>query len=491
MTSNRENNNYYIWFRYIVNTCIALFFLFSLVSNLFVYVSVFNGWTKYLLLIVIAAVFAFIVVKFKELLRKWLNQAITYLQRYSFWQLIGCVIAISIILKAFYYAFFFFDSTKFGQDITVYANLADKIAEGGIASVDRQIYYLVGMGIHLSIFKKLSIPYDLGVYVVFLIGTIINFFSFTKYIGKEKTFLLIVLYLLMPSTSMLTFCVTHELFVYLYFSIIFVVLNALMNKDETKDLVLYSFLAIIFISLNQTISPMGKIWFILLALLMLLTRIGIKKRIAILAILLISYFCSNYLTTSLEGNNASKNNNYEQLLIGCDLESMGRHTDGRGKKAAQAYWEARGQVLTIDNYFEGQKGALIEQYKYLATHPLKLIELLANKFYVAWSGDFYSIEYGHNMGSINDLTFYLMLLTSSFIWLLVISIGTVYYKKKEENIGILNYKTILLGVAAVLLITEIMNKYSCYMTLFLYFISFARAELNKTNDLKNECQIEV
>jgi len=477
---NARENNYYIWFRNIVNACIALFFLFSLLSNLFVYASVFQGLIKYAVVLLLIGVYLLVVYRYKDLLKDLLNRAIDFLSSFSFKKLLLILIVFSVFLKVFYTIFFFFDSTKFGQDITVYANLADSIAENGLESVRKNIYYLVGMGLHLSIFKKLSIPYHVGVYLVFLLGTIVNFYSFSKHVGKEKAFLLIALYLAMPSTSMLSFCITHELFVYMYFSIIFLVLNELLISGSKKKLMLCSGLTVLFVSMCQTISPMGKIWFILLVLLAVLTVMPVQKKIAIIAIVVLSLLFSNFLTTRLEGNAASQNNNYEQLLIGSDLESMGRHTDGKGKRSAEEYWEARGQYLTTENFIEGQKGALIEQYKYLITHPLKLGELLANKFYVAWSGDYYSIEYGHNMGIISDLTFYGMLIVSAVIWLFVISVGVVYFRKKDDNICVMNYKTIILGVAAVLLITEIMNKYSCYMTLFIYFVAFARAELKST-----------
>ena len=155
---------------------------------------------------------------------------------------------------------------------------------------------------HLSVFKRLGIPYHIGVYVVFLLGTIINFFSFSRFIGKEKAFLAIELYLLMPSTSLLSFCITHELFVYFYFSIIFVFLNLLAGSDEIKKSVSAAIGLTFFVCMNQTISPMGKIWFIVLFLLIALSKLSWKKKGIIALVLLLSYFGSDLLTTSLQDN---------------------------------------------------------------------------------------------------------------------------------------------------------------------------------------------
>ncbi|MBQ2658417.1 MAG: hypothetical protein IJF87_07625 [Erysipelotrichaceae bacterium] len=469
--------NYYKWFQSVIDFFIALFFICSLVSNLFVYISVFSGWIKYLLFVVIAAVFVLAVFFLKKPLRKLIERLLTLLSECSFRKLLVLLLFSSAVLKVISYAFFFFDSTKAGGDITIYASLAEGIVENGLSSIADQIYYLAGMGIHLSLFRYLSIPYHLGIYLVFLLATAVNFYSFSKRIGKEKSFLLIELYLLMPSTSLLTFCITHELFVYLYFSLILLLLNAFLEKQDRRSCLLYAALLFAAVSLNQTVSPIGKIWYIVLFLIVLLADLHWSKKGMLVIVLAASLFCTNLLSTGLEGNTPSQSNNIEQLLIGSNLESMGRHTDGRGKQAAKAYWEARGVKLTYENLVEGEKGALIETYKYLLTHPLKLMELLANKFYVAWSGDFYSVEYGHVMGSIGDMMYYVMLLLGSLIWLLTVSIGIVYYKKRDDSIGIYNYKLILLGIMGVLLITEIMNKYSCYMTVFIFFIAFSRTDL--------------
>ena len=306
----------------------------------------------------------------------------------------------------------------------------------------------------------------------------VNYFSFSKLIGKEKSFLLLMLYIVMPSTCLLTCCITHELFVYLYFSLILGSLNLFLNNSEVKKNIVSGIFLFLFISLNSTVSPIGKIWFIVLPIIILLTNIDKRKKLILCVIFALSLTTTNYLSTKLEGNTQSQSNNYEQLLIGSDLNSMGRHTDGKGKNAAREYWAARGVELTYENLVEGEKGALIEQYKYLLSHPLDLLNLLVNKFYVVWSGDYYSVEFAYLTGAISNPLYYLMLVISASIWLFIMTISVVYYAKKEENISVNTYKLIILGIMAVLLITEVTNKYSCYMSAFIYFVAIARTDLN-------------
>ena len=473
---------YYNWFNKTINIFIYCFYVCALISNLFVFCSFINGIMKYFLVSAMMILLFLFFYFFKDKIKNIIDSLINRFKEYNSKKLLLIIIVVAVLLKVIYSVFFYFDTTAYGGDITVYSNIADSIFNEGLGSVKDYIYYLVGMGIHLTVFKKLSLSYHIGMFIIFLIGTIINYISFSRLIGKEKSFLLIMMYIFMPSTCLLTFCITHELFGYFYFSIILFLIACFINEKQISNEILYALSILLFVSLNGTVSPMGKIWFIVLAILIMLTNLNKRKKIILAAVLVLTFVTTNYLSTKLEGNTQSQSNNYEQLLIGSDLNSMGRHTDGRGRDAAREYWEARGVELTYENLVEGEKGALIEQYKYLITHPVDLFVLLANKFYVVWSGDYYSVEFAYLCGVINTPTYYVMLIISALIWLTIMSLSVVYYVKKEENIGINTYKLIILGIMAVLLITEVTNKYSCYMTMFIYFIAVARTNLGGTSN---------
>lgn len=470
---------YYEWFQKTINFFIFLFFPLALVSNLFVYTSFLSGTLKGVALLVIGVSYLLAVHFLKDRIRILLKKIIDFLSKWPKWKLLLVIIAIASILKALAYVFFFFDSTLGGGDITIYNKVADMIVNEGYSSVSEVIYYIVGMGSHLAIFKYLHIPIHFGIYLVFMLATTINFYAFSDVIGKEKSFIALMLYMLMPSTVMLTFCATHELFVYLYFSIIFYLFNCFFKSTKTIRTCVLGVLLAVFIILNQTVSPIAKIWFIVMAIFLLLTRVKLTKKIIIVLIFIVSLIVPSFMTTGLEDNYLSQLNNVEQLLIGADINSGGHHTDGRGLNAAKAYYEKYGIEVTYDNLLEGEIGALKETYLHLLTHPFDLFRLLANKFYTAWSGDFYSIELGHSFGGYGVIPYYLMLVVSGALWLVAMSIGTIYYEPKKEGMDVFNYKLVLLGIVAVLLIVEIANKYSCYMTAFIYLIAFARAKLKE------------
>ena len=475
-------SNYYKWFRIVINFCIYFFFIFALVSNLCLYASVFSGFSRYLVFFILAISLGLFVYFFKDKVKKILDKIFSFLNKKSEKELLIYIVLTAVFLKVIAYVFFFFDSTLGGGDITIYANIADRIVQNGFDSVKDEIYYLAGMGMHLAIFKYVGIPSHVGVFLAFLLGTIVNYFSFKDIMGKEKSFLTILFYLLMPSTSLLTFCCTHELFVYLYFSIILFVLNKFFKEKDIKKIIMFGILLWIFISLNQTVSPIGKIWYIVLVLIVLLTNTELIKKVLLIGVIVLTFITGNLTSTGNEDNYISQLNNVEQLLIGSNVESGGHHTDGRGKDAAREYWAKQGVELTYENLLEGELGALKETYLHLLTHPGDLIKLLSNKFFTAWSGDVYSVELGHAFGGYGDIAYYAILFISSIIYLFVMCVGVFFYKKEEdESICSINYKMVLLGIVAVLLVVEIANKYSCYMTMFIYFIALFRTEVGKKN----------
>lgn len=236
------SGNYYKWFRTVINFCIYFFFIFALISNLCLYASVFSGALRYVVFIMLGLCVIAAGIFFRDRIKEVINRLLEFISRLSSGKLLSIIIITAVVLKAVAYIFFFFDSTLGGGDITIYASIAERIVENGFSSVSNEIYYLAGMGAHLAIFKYLGIPSHLGIFIVFLTGTLINYFSFKNVMGKEKAFLAIMCYLLMPSTSLLTFCCTHELFVYFYFSIILYLLSFLCRETDYKKIMVYGIL---------------------------------------------------------------------------------------------------------------------------------------------------------------------------------------------------------------------------------------------------------
>ena len=164
-----QSFNYYKWFRKLINFCIYFFFIFALISNICLYASVFSGALKYTVFGILAVLTICAGLLFKGKIKTCTEKLFEFISALSSRQMLIIIVVTAVVLKAIAYVFFFFDSTMGGGDITIYANIADRIVEQGFSSVSNEIYYLAGMGMHLAVFKYLGIPSHLGIFIVFLI----------------------------------------------------------------------------------------------------------------------------------------------------------------------------------------------------------------------------------------------------------------------------------------------------------------------------------
>ena len=474
---NKENN-YYNWFKKVIALFIELFFVGAILSTIYVFTYPFNGTIKIIIFIVLILFFFIVVYLLKEKVRKLLSLIIKKLEKLDYRKLLLIVIISLVLLKIIYTIFFYFDPTLRENDISIYNSIANSIYETKAIDTN-SISHLLGIALHLVLFKTLSIPNHIGVFVVFLIGTVFNFISFKEYIGKEKAFLCVMLYLLMPSTILLTFCPTHELFVYLYISISLFILNKLLKENTKLKSILFTFLLVVFITLTCFVNPAGNLVNIILALIVLLSNVKAKKKILISVCLILTLVSSNMITKSLNMNEIiTETNTYSILICGSSVDTNGEHVDKYPANKARDLLKSRDIKVNGNTQLEAYKEILIEQYKYLFTHPVELIKLLVHKFYVEWSGDHYSLEMAYDAGAMTSTAYYVLLAISALIYLFVITIAFVLKdKSKEYSIYELNYNLIVLGVVALLLVTLVLNKYSVYATLFIYCVSFDRIDL--------------
>lgn len=470
--------NYF--FNKFINIIITVFFFFSLLSTLYVFTYPFEDNLKIYIFIVSLILFCIIVYLSKEKVEKLLNSLFSNLEKMNYKTMLHIIIITMVVLKALISLTCFFDPTV-GEDgdIVIYNQLAESLVNTGKVQ-NNEIAHLIGVSSHLALLKLLNIPYHIGIFILFLIATIINFFSFKNIIGKEKTFLALMFYILMPSTTLLTFCPTHELFLYLYISISLFALNKVLSEDNLTKQITYCLIMTICIVLGCFVNPACNVLLIIIILIALLSNVIVIKKGLLILVVVISLITSNIINNQFGVSKlATDSNTYSILIHGSSVESRGEHVDKYPAQRAREYLKDNGIEYTFENQLLAYKAVLLNQYKYLFTHPIEFAKLLAHKFYIEWSGDHYSIEMAYNFGAISDIIYYLFLGLSALIYLFVLTLGLIFYKKKNNSMEITNYMLFVLGIVAMLLITLVLNKYSVYVTVFIYLIAFYR--LDNTN----------
>ena len=461
-------SNYYNWFQKLISVLIDIFFYWASIVTLFVFVSSFNGIIKYVLFVVLLLIYGLVIYFFKDKIKIIIDRLLNSVSKLNVRKMLIIITLLMIVLKIIYTMLFYFDATS-DTDIEIYNFLAQYMVDSGEIFTNT-ISHLFGTAIHFALFKILHIPLHVGVFVFILCGTIVNFLSFKDIVGKDKAFIAVMTYIIMPSTSMLSMSPTHEIFVYTYLSFFVYLLNRLLKYDDKE--ILYGFLLVVDIFVLCLVNPVGLITYVILGLLILLSNFVYRKKIILIVVLVLSIFCSNFKDSYLNVSSSKTSiNTYTILIHGSNPESLGEQVDGYPLEMMKKYLDENGLEKTDDNYVIAGRKVLMDNYLYLISHPVVLMKIILHKTYILWSGDHYALEMGHHFNAYNDIVYYGLLLINTLIYLMMITIGWVYKTKKDDEIGVNNYKLVILGTIAVTMISIVLNKYDLYITLFIYFIA--------------------
>lgn len=243
-------------------------------------------------------------------------------------------------------------------------------------------------------------------------------------------------------------------------------------------------------SIGYTVSPMTIIVYIAFALMIFLVNYKISSRVVLFIVLIISVIganlCSNYMEHFISPEKLNEKNTLHALICGSNVENYGRFILYDEEYIAK-YLKDNNLEYTIENIKPIQKKMLRTQYQYLLENPIELLKLVSNKFYIAWSGNYYSVEMAetYHMQHINNKnlikivdTIFMGIGTAFYLLLVMIY---MMFNRKNEKIEVMNYKILLLGIACALLVTEIMNKYSQYMMIFIMFIAVSNCKIGEEN----------
>lgn len=468
--------SFYKWFQKVISIFIDIFFVSAIIATLFVFTSVFSGAIKYIFFILIAIIYGLVIYFLKDKIKGLIESILARVSKLDVKTMLIVITLVMIILKVIFTVLFSFDATQDG-DIKIYNEIANGIVSSG-ALESNAISHLFGVAIHLALFKFLNIPLNVGMFIPFYIGTIINFFSFKEIIGKEKSFLLILIYNLMPSSVLLSFCPTHELFVYLYLSFTIFIINRLIKENNSIISVILSICLSVGTILTCMVNPVGYIIYVIDILIIVLSNTKKMTKILLAVSIVLSVFGTNVIDRKLNVNEyITSLNTYTILIHGSNPESLGEQVDGYPKAKMREYLVDNDIEITADSFLVGAKHVLINQYVNFLTNPLLLLRLVCHKIYILWSGNHYSIELAHYYHAFNDIVFYALLVISTLIYLFMLTIGIVYYKRRENtDIEVSNYQLAILGVFAVTMLSVVLNKYSVYVTLFIYLLSMYRME---------------
>ncbi|MDO4197464.1 MAG: hypothetical protein Q4D13_00575 [Erysipelotrichaceae bacterium] len=431
------------------------------------------------MLAAVGLAYAGIVYFFKDRVEDVLNRALDKISSLDKKTMVLIIVVLMIVLRIFYSLFFGFDASSDG-DISIYYSIADSLANG--VKPDGTISHLYGMAVHIALFKFLHIEPTIGLFIAICLTVIINLFTFSDLIGKEKAFFVALIYVLMPSTSLFTLCPTHEVFVFLYISLFIFGFNHLLKNGNLYWNILYSLICICSVILCTFVNPAGYILYVILGLALILANTDKIKKIFIVFIMVLSLIGSNVISgeSSEMDKYRTTINTYYILIHGANPESLGEQIDSYPEILIDTYRNTHNLELSYENTLYSAGQVLKEHYLYLLKNPVTLLKIIVHKFYILYSGVHYPINMANAYGSVNGFMYYLMLAVNTLIYLFMLTVGLVYFKKKDDDIRVNNIRLVLLGNICVTMLCVVLNKYSIYVTLFIFFIAMYRTGLKES-----------
>lgn len=473
--------NYYKWFRTIINVFINTFFFGAVISTLYVFSSAFSGLLKITVMVVVIVSYLLAIFLGKKIIKETIEKILESFKIISLPKMILIISILMIFFRVVFSLFFNFDASSDG-DVSIYCDIADALLTG--QSTSHAISHLYGMAVHIATLKMLNIPLTIGTFIAIWAATIMNFYSFSTIVGKEKSFLVALVYIIMPSTTLYSMCPTHEVFVYLYLSLFLLGFNLLIKEERWFKVILLGALCILSTVLCTFVNPAGYMIIIIMGLSVVLSGLKNKKKIVITVLIILSLVGSNYVSSRIKANPYyTKMNTYTILIHGVNPDSLGEQVDGYPNHKMREYLIENNINMDPDGYLLAAKEVLFEHYINLLTNPVLLCRLVLHKFYILYSGVHYPINLANFYGAFPGVMYYVILSINTLIYLFMITVGVVYFKKKEDCMMADNYRLALLGNLGVTMLCIVVNKYSVYVTMFIFFISIYRSVLGESNDV--------
>ncbi len=455
---------------------IDVFFVAAPLACLYVLTSFLSGILRIGVFAMLVLFYIAVIALFREPIARAIKAVLNMADRLDKRTMLIIITVTALAVKVIYTVFFSFDATV-GGDIQIYNDLADQILATGDLHT-RAISHLYGLALHLLVLKYFRIPVHIALFLLIYGGTLVNFLSFCKIIGKGKAFAIVMVYLLMPSTTLLSFAPTHEIFVYFYVSLFLFFYNRLIEDEKILKITMDFLMVVLSTVLTCFVNPGGYIIYIIMALTVVLSNLEIKKKVLIAFSLVLCILCSNMISNYLDVNEfTTALNTYTVLIHGTNPEALGEQVDGYPLHQMRQYIYENTLDFSHEGFLDAAKHVFISQCLYLVKHPLNLVRLVLHKFYILWSGVYYPIELAYVYSAVNDMQYYVFLVINAFMYLFMTTLGLAYRKERDDEIYVSNYKLEFLGVIALTMLCVVLNKYSIYVTLFMYLISVYRMEI--------------
>lgn len=413
------------------------------------------------------------------------NSILSHISTLSYSKMLAIIIGVSLISKILAIVFFQINSIDSHPDINVYVNTSNEFVEFGYAqkyagycyTFSHMYWFAAFLTPVTALFGVSQIAYSIYLTLILTIVAILLFDLISFISTKGKGFIIIILYLILPSQILLPQYVTHEiasllflcLFLWFYFKV-----YKLAQTKLTKTCAFGASLICVFFC--SALNALGIVAVIAVFLIFILeyvrntNKITIFKSIAKSVCLILIFILGTVLLgevqlqhSQLDTSEVSNNKVLWTLYVGSNYES-------KGEWFADDKWHNYPLDFSSEEINAYHKNLIFDHYKELFSPPVKILNHLKNKITTIW-GDFsYSLGFSNetisneNFRQVYNRFLYKPLTLLNYGLLLLIAIWglcrLVKNRKEHKSLFFVFCELYLLGTTAVLLLSECNNKYT-------------------------------
>lgn len=434
------------------------------------------------------------------------------IDKLSYRKMLIIMAAVSLVTKLLAIAVFRIESLNDGSDIDVYVGAAYELGTTGIAtthagyltSYSHMFWFSVFLSPIAGIFGVSQTAFSIYLTVALTISTLLLFATFAEQAGKNKAFVVFLIFNMLPGTILLPQYITHEIAMLLFESIsVWLYFRCLPKcKKATVRAVLYLLfvISLLIASMMNTAGLVMSIAFVLLFFVQWLKNLNKKSSgrfAAKVLILIVVVSGGSKIATGIQSNHCDVPENY--ILTDKVLWTMyvGASVDNIGQWNLEDFEEFNSydNGITYDEIQEFRKDKLIGRYSEFLSNPSDLGHLISQKLITVWGAFEYSILFtNENITKPHLQKFYQSFLDRPLLLLeyaasvlagVICLVEAIRHRKKTSDYGLL-LQLFLMGTTAMLMMTECRNKYTIAIQPFFWMACFALSKRKKSEVANNE-----
>ena len=429
------------------------------------------------------ALCAFAIIKRKQIIRI-ITSFLNRIDDISYKKLLFFIALLSLLTKALAVFVFQINSIDDHSDINVYVTTSKELSENMLAETyadycmtfSHMFWFAMFLSPITKIFGISQIAYSLFFVLVNTIVCVLLFDLFAFVFNKQKSFIAVMLYILLPSQILLPQYITHENASLFFLTIsLWLYFKQYRGASGKAKMIVFFALSIVALSHCNAINSLGIVAFIALFIIFFIETVREKTKKAVLKMLakgisltlvfLLGTLMMNSFQASHSKLNYEPNNNKMlwTLYVGSNYESQGEWFDDKK-------WDDYPSGYTLNQINDYRKGLISEHYAELFHNPVKLIDLVKNKMVNMWGTFGYSTGYTNETipnttigGFYNKILFKPLSFIDYGVLLILAFLGCYKewkYRKRKKDLLFVFGELFLLGSTLLLLITECRNKYT-------------------------------